>query len=157
MWHCLSIILKKIAFCSQDISASNSFFELRPQRIFVSKETHTVTYILCWQSNNQFAHLCCIYKACIALIKHVLPYSDFNMLHIGRQSNTLIASVSFYFLGSVLLAAWASYMTNSPTVIVMIGLPARGKTYMSKKLTRYLNWIGVPTKGITLGVTSHLY
>lgn len=44
-------------------------------------------------------------------------------------------------------AAWASYMTNSPTVIVMIGLPARGKTYMSKKLTRYLNWIGVPTKG----------
>lgn len=43
--------------------------------------------------------------------------------------------------------AWASYMTNSPTVIVMIGLPARGKTYMSKKLTRYLNWIGVPTKG----------
>lgn len=44
-------------------------------------------------------------------------------------------------------AAWASYMTNSPTMIVMIGLPARGKTYMSKKLTRYLNWIGVPTKG----------
>ncbi|NXH48036.1 F262 bisphosphatase, partial [Dicaeum eximium] len=39
------------------------------------------------------------------------------------------------------------YMTNSPTLIVMIGLPARGKTYMSKKLTRYLNWIGVPTKG----------
>ena len=29
----------------------------------------------------------------------------------------------------------------------MVGLPARGKTYMSKKLTRYLNWIGMPTKG----------
>ncbi|CAF91432.1 unnamed protein product, partial [Tetraodon nigroviridis] len=43
-------------------------------------------------------------------------------------------------------------MTNSPTVIVMIGLPARGKTYMSKKLTRYLNWIGVPTKVFNLGV-----
>uniref|UniRef100_A0A667YRV1 6-phosphofructo-2-kinase/fructose-2,6-bisphosphatase-like n=1 Tax=Myripristis murdjan TaxID=586833 RepID=A0A667YRV1_9TELE len=37
--------------------------------------------------------------------------------------------------------------TNSPTMIVMVGLPARGKTYISKKLTRYLNWIGVPTKG----------
>ncbi|XP_011600942.2 6-phosphofructo-2-kinase/fructose-2,6-bisphosphatase 2-like isoform X1 [Takifugu rubripes] len=48
--------------------------------------------------------------------------------------------------------SWASYMTNSPTVIVMIGLPARGKTYMSKKLTRYLNWIGVPTKVFNLGV-----
>ncbi|XP_034021736.1 6-phosphofructo-2-kinase/fructose-2,6-bisphosphatase 2-like [Thalassophryne amazonica] len=48
--------------------------------------------------------------------------------------------------------SWASYMTNSPTVIVIIGLPARGKTYMSKKLTRYLNWIGVPTKVFNLGV-----
>ena len=37
--------------------------------------------------------------------------------------------------------------TNSPTMIVMVGLPARGKTYISKKLTRYLNWIGVPTRG----------
>ncbi|XP_040391611.1 6-phosphofructo-2-kinase/fructose-2,6-bisphosphatase 2 isoform X2 [Cygnus olor] len=44
--------------------------------------------------------------------------------------------------------SWASYMTNSPTLIVMIGLPARGKTYVSKKLTRYLNWIGVPTRGV---------
>nr|XP_033773856.1 6-phosphofructo-2-kinase/fructose-2,6-bisphosphatase 2 isoform X2 [Geotrypetes seraphini] len=48
--------------------------------------------------------------------------------------------------------SWASYMTNSPTLIIMIGLPARGKTYMSKKLTRYLNWIGVPTKVFNLGV-----
>ncbi|OCT57412.1 hypothetical protein XELAEV_18003546mg [Xenopus laevis] len=36
--------------------------------------------------------------------------------------------------------------TNSPTMIIMVGLPARGKTYISKKLTRYLNWIGIPTK-----------
>ncbi|XP_043821803.1 6-phosphofructo-2-kinase/fructose-2,6-bisphosphatase 3 isoform X6 [Dromiciops gliroides] len=42
-------------------------------------------------------------------------------------------------------------LTNSPTVIVMVGLPARGKTYMSKKLTRYLNWIGVPTKVFNVG------
>uniref|UniRef100_A0A8B9HW45 6-phosphofructo-2-kinase/fructose-2,6-biphosphatase 1 n=1 Tax=Astyanax mexicanus TaxID=7994 RepID=A0A8B9HW45_ASTMX len=37
--------------------------------------------------------------------------------------------------------------TNSPTMIVMVGLPARGKTYISRKLTRYLNWIGVQTQG----------
>ncbi|XP_074050286.1 6-phosphofructo-2-kinase/fructose-2,6-bisphosphatase 3 isoform X4 [Macrotis lagotis] len=42
-------------------------------------------------------------------------------------------------------------LTNSPTVIVMVGLPARGKTYMSKKLTRYLNWMGVPTKVFNVG------
>jgi len=29
----------------------------------------------------------------------------------------------------------------------MVGLPARGKTYISKKLSRYLNWIGINTKG----------
>lgn len=36
----------------------------------------------------------------------------------------------------------------APSVIVMVGLPARGKTYMAKKLTRYLNWIGIDTKGL---------
>ncbi|TWW56069.1 6-phosphofructo-2-kinase/fructose-2,6-bisphosphatase [Takifugu flavidus] len=41
--------------------------------------------------------------------------------------------------------------TNSPTMIVMVGLPARGKTYISKKLTRYLNWIGVTTKAFNVG------
>lgn len=47
-------------------------------------------------------------------------------------------------------------MTNCPTLIVMVGLPARGKTYISKKLTRYLNWIGVPTRGEAVGDTGDL-
>lgn len=46
-------------------------------------------------------------------------------------------------------------MTNCPTLIVTVGLPARGKTYISKKLTRYLNWIGVPTKGNTTPTSRH--
>lgn len=33
----------------------------------------------------------------------------------------------------------------------MVGLPARGKTYISKKLCRYLNWIGISTKVFNLG------
>ena len=37
---------------------------------------------------------------------------------------------------------------NIPTVIVLVGLPARGKTYVAKKLGRYLNWIGIKTKGL---------
>ena len=36
--------------------------------------------------------------------------------------------------------------TSTPHVIAMVGLPARGKTYISKKLSRYLNWIGVNPK-----------
>ncbi|XP_035003958.1 6-phosphofructo-2-kinase/fructose-2,6-bisphosphatase 3 isoform X2 [Hippoglossus stenolepis] len=48
-------------------------------------------------------------------------------------------------------ATGAPHLANSPTVIVMVGLPARGKTYISKKLTRYLNWIGMPTKVFNVG------
>jgi len=40
---------------------------------------------------------------------------------------------------------------NASTIIVMVGLPARGKTYIGKKLTRYLNWIGVNTKVFNVG------
>lgn len=42
-------------------------------------------------------------------------------------------------------------LSNSSTVIVMVGLPARGKTYIGKKLTRYLNWIGLSTKVFNVG------
>ncbi|XP_065178545.1 6-phosphofructo-2-kinase/fructose-2,6-bisphosphatase 1-like [Sycon ciliatum] len=42
-------------------------------------------------------------------------------------------------------------LVNVPTCIVMVGLPARGKTYIAKKLARYLNWIGVSTKVFNVG------
>lgn len=38
-------------------------------------------------------------------------------------------------------------VTNSLICIAMVGLPARGKTYIAKKLARYLRWIGLNTKG----------
>nr|CAD7455235.1 unnamed protein product [Timema tahoe] len=47
---------------------------------------------------------------------------------------------------SIRIGERANYV-NSPHVIAMVGLPARGKTYISKKLSRYLNWIGINTKG----------
>ena len=42
-------------------------------------------------------------------------------------------------------------MVKTPTVICMVGLPARGKTYISRMLARYLNWIGVKTKVFNVG------
>uniref|UniRef100_A0A1I8P6R5 6-phosphofructo-2-kinase domain-containing protein n=1 Tax=Stomoxys calcitrans TaxID=35570 RepID=A0A1I8P6R5_STOCA len=39
----------------------------------------------------------------------------------------------------------------TPHVIAMVGLPARGKTFISKKLARYLNWIGICTRVFNLG------
>ncbi|XP_059531713.1 6-phosphofructo-2-kinase/fructose-2,6-bisphosphatase 2 isoform X2 [Myotis daubentonii] len=70
----------------------------------------------------------------------------------SEQNNSSNQTTASNLRLSKKICSWASYMTNSPTLIVMIGLPARGKTYVSKKLTRYLNWIGVPTKVFNLGV-----
>lgn len=44
-----------------------------------------------------------------------------------------------------------SHVTIAPCAIIMVGLPARGKTYMARKLTRYLNWIGIESKVFNVG------
>jgi 6-phosphofructo-2-kinase/fructose-2,6-biphosphatase 2/6-phosphofructo-2-kinase/fructose-2,6-biphosphatase 4 len=36
-------------------------------------------------------------------------------------------------------------------VIGMVGLPARGKTYISRKICRYLNWMGYRSKVFNIG------
>jgi predicted kinase len=40
---------------------------------------------------------------------------------------------------------------NRKLVLVMVGLPARGKSYIVKMLIRYLSWIGFPTKVFNIG------
>lgn len=42
-------------------------------------------------------------------------------------------------------------MTKEKLVYVLVGLPARGKSYISRRLTRYLNWLGVYTKIFNVG------
>lgn len=36
-------------------------------------------------------------------------------------------------------------------IIVMVGLPARGKTHYSRKLTRYMLWMGYNAKVFNIG------
>lgn len=36
-------------------------------------------------------------------------------------------------------------------LIVMVGLPARGKSYIARKVCRYLNWLQYPTKVFNVG------
>jgi len=40
---------------------------------------------------------------------------------------------------------------NRRLVIVMVGLPARGKTYLARKISRYLIWLGVNTRVFNVG------
>jgi broad specificity phosphatase PhoE/predicted kinase len=41
--------------------------------------------------------------------------------------------------------------TPSKLVFVMVGLPARGKTYMARKMARYLSWLGHATQVFNVG------
>lgn len=43
--------------------------------------------------------------------------------------------------------------TSEKVVVVMIGLPARGKSYLSNKLTRYLNWLQINCRLFNVGST----
>jgi broad specificity phosphatase PhoE len=40
---------------------------------------------------------------------------------------------------------------NERLLIAMVGLPARGKSYISRKLCRYLTWLGFSTKSFNIG------
>jgi shikimate kinase len=41
---------------------------------------------------------------------------------------------------------------NENLILVMVGLPARGKSYLAKKMARYLNWFGVKSKVFNVGM-----
>ncbi len=41
---------------------------------------------------------------------------------------------------------------NDKIVISMVGLPARGKSYIARKLARYLSWAGLKAKVFNIGM-----
>lgn len=43
-----------------------------------------------------------------------------------------------------------SYVEAGRIAIIMVGLPARGKSFVARNLARYLRWIGVKTKVVSL-------
>ncbi len=50
-----------------------------------------------------------------------------------------------------MLGAMAAPPITSPLVLVMVGLPARGKTYLARKLGDYLSWLGYATRVFNVG------
>lgn len=42
--------------------------------------------------------------------------------------------------------------TQEVLILAMVGLPARGKSYISKKLARFLNWTGLKSKVFNIGM-----
>ena len=41
---------------------------------------------------------------------------------------------------------------NEKLIICLVGLPARGKSYLSKKMARYLNWVGLKARIFNIGM-----
>ena len=46
---------------------------------------------------------------------------------------------------------FTSSQSDSKIIISMVGLPARGKTHTSRKLVRYLTWLGYEAKVYNIG------
>ncbi|EDO34619.1 predicted protein [Nematostella vectensis] len=67
-----------------------------------------------------------------------------------KRKNTITPS-DYKYKVDCALPEYTPRFVNVPTVIVLVGLPARGKTYMAKKLGRYLNWIGIQCKVFNVG------
>ena len=40
---------------------------------------------------------------------------------------------------------------SAKLAIVMVGLPARGKTFVARKIARYLSWLGYRTRVFNVG------
>ena len=49
------------------------------------------------------------------------------------------------------MGTWTSLGLEQPVVIAMVGLPARGKSYIVKLLTRYLKWNGFDAEVFNVG------
>ncbi|KAF2354182.1 6-phosphofructo-2-kinase [Trinorchestia longiramus] len=64
----------------------------------------------------------------------------------GGRTGGITAAIKKFTITPQINAGDAVSQTRTRHIVVMVGLPARGKTYMAKKLTRYLNWIGIKTK-----------
>ncbi|XP_058110317.1 6-phosphofructo-2-kinase/fructose-2,6-bisphosphatase [Magnolia sinica] len=84
------------------------------------------------------------------LVKSASASAFTNDLKLDSESKAMPAAA-----GAVAAAAVADQMLgpkeDQHLAIVLVGLPARGKTFTAAKLTRYLRWLGHETKHFNVG------
>ncbi|KAM0931277.1 hypothetical protein ACQ4PT_000348 [Festuca glaucescens] len=89
-------------------------------------------------------------------ILHNLVKGDASPDHYANTQKGMPAAE-----GAVAAAAVADQMygpkEDRKLVIVLVGLPARGKTFTAAKLTRYLRWLGHETKHFNVGKTADFF
>lgn len=81
--------------------------------------------------------------ACHSSYTHVIPYVE---LKTERQLDSKLVVI----MGMTNI--WKRWQIHALTVYTLVvGLPARGKSYLVKKLRRYLNWLQYETKVFNVG------
>ncbi|CAK9314579.1 unnamed protein product [Citrullus colocynthis] len=85
------------------------------------------------------------------LVKSASTSTFFSDLKLDTESKNSMPAAA----GAVAAAAVADQMLGPKEdrhlAIVLVGLPARGKTFTAAKLTRYLRWLGHETKHFNVG------
>ncbi len=89
--------------------------------------------------------------------KHVIVSTRSSQSNID-ESPSFSKSASFFELSkedteasNSTVPAWTSLGLEQPLVIAMVGLPARGKSYLVKMVMRYLKWTGFEAKVFNVG------
>lgn len=78
------------------------------------------------------------------------PKNGDNQLLLRKQEN-ILSSEYRYRDDSRAYPGGRPRFVNVDHCIFMVGLPARGKTYIASKLCRYLNWCGISAKVFSVG------
>ena len=100
------------------------------------------------------AVLCFIFYETI-FITYLLPQT---LVHAGCPAIDKIDKIGFATSSSTASMVAPLYTTASgllfhagKILVITVGLPARGKTHISRALERYLRWMGVKTQVVSLG------
>ena len=80
---------------------------------------------------------------------------------MNQRFDSLILATGAFVTGAAGLVVWTSgwLVGESPVIrgifvlaiLVMVGLPARGKTFVARKLQGYLSWLGYRTLWVNVG------
>lgn len=75
----------------------------------------------------------------------------FSFLSIDALIDHLESSIEEAVAHSPLAESWVTLGLEQPLVIAMVGLPARGKSYLVKMMIRYLKWTGFEARVFNVG------
>lgn len=78
------------------------------------------------------------------LRRNSISHSNFLVVEEKAANAKLIANPQ-------VMGTWTSLGLEQPLVIAMVGLPARGKSYIVKMLVRYLKWNGYDAEVFNVG------